>query len=91
MRTHGTALSDVRERRRAQDGRRERAMHGTRVRCIGPALQVRDPETDGDQEKPHDGGAFWGCQDYRAPESPACGQTQRLAAEPTGGTLPGGS
>ena len=37
------------------------------------------------------GEAFWGCQDYRGPESPACGQTQRLAAEPTGGTLHGRS
>ena len=30
------------------------------------------------------GESFWGCQDYRGPESPACGQTRRLAAEPTG-------
>ena len=35
------------------------------------------------------GEAFWGCQDYRGPESPACGWTRRLAAEPTGGTLHG--
>ena len=27
------------------------------------------------------GEAFWGCQDYRGPESPACGRTQRLAVE----------
>ena len=55
LRTHGTALSHVRDRRRAQDGRRERAMHRAGVRRGDPALQVRDPEADGDQEKPHDG------------------------------------
>ena len=57
---HGTALPHVRERRRAQDGRRERAMHGTRVRRGGSAMQVRDPEADGDQEKPRDGGRVLG-------------------------------
>ena len=29
------------------------------------------------------GEAFWGCQDYRGPESPACGQTRRLGEEST--------
>ena len=33
------------------------------------------------------GEAFWGCQDYRGPENPACGRTRRLAAEPAGETL----
>ena len=27
------------------------------------------------------GEAFWGCQDYRGPDNPGCGQTQRLATE----------
>ena len=27
------------------------------------------------------GEAFWGCQDYRGPDNPACGQTRRLVAE----------
>ena len=25
--------------------------------------------------------SFWGCQDYRGPDNPACGQTRRLAGE----------
>ena len=33
------------------------------------------------------GEAFWGCQDYRGPESSACGQTRQLTAEPAGGAL----
>ena len=33
------------------------------------------------------GEAFWGCQDYRGPESPACGRTRWLATEPTEGAL----
>ena len=37
------------------------------------------------------GETFWGCQDYRGPERPACGRTRRLAAEPTGGALCGRS
>ena len=31
------------------------------------------------------GETFWGCQDYRGPENPACGRTQQLAADATGG------
>ena len=37
------------------------------------------------------GQTFWGCQDYRGPENPACGRTRRLAAEPAGETLRGRS
>ena len=33
---------------------------GERMRRTDPALQVRDPEADGDQEKPQDGGSVLG-------------------------------
>ena len=70
LRAHGAALSGVPERRRAHDERRERAMHGARVRGGGPAVQVRDPETDGNQEEPHDGGSVLGMPGLSGPREP---------------------
>ena len=70
VRAHGAALSGVRERRRAQDERHERTMHGTRMRGGDPALQMRDPEADGDQEEPHDGGSILGMPGLSGPREP---------------------
>ena len=60
-----------------------------KCRAVIPLCGCEIPKPMAMRRNRRTGETFWGCQDYRGPERPACGRTRRLAAEPTEGTLRG--